>query len=129
MGRSELSVAGLHAFRADGSHELKAPLTVVRAGVERAITTPNLPRETLEALEESLQEAKRMAELVDALLTLARADEGRAPLQREPVDLRELVRETQETGELLAEEAGGGLGGAPPPEPPVLQVGQKRIPH
>src|SRR3989442_6966037 len=127
MGRSELSVAGLHAFRADGSHELKAPLTVVRAGVERAITTPNLPRETLEALEESLQEAKRRAELVDALLTLARADEGRAPLQLEPVDLRELVRETQETGELLAEEAGVAMDVATPEEPLVLEVDKSRI--
>src|SRR3989442_10307234 len=129
MGRLQLSFAALHRFTAHASHELKTPLTVVRARVERAITTPNLPRETLEALEESLQEAKRMAEPVDALLTLARADEGRAPLQLEPVDLRELVRETQETGELLAGEAGAGLGVAPPPRPPLLAMGQKRIPH
>src|SRR5438128_2043039 len=47
MGRLEHSFAALHRFAADASHELKTPLTVVRAGVERAITTPNLPRETL----------------------------------------------------------------------------------
>jgi len=95
--------------------------------VERAIATPHLPRETLEALAEVLQEAKRMAELVDALLTLARADEGRAPLQREPVDLSELVRETQETGELLAEEAGVAMDVATPEEPLVLDVDKSRI--
>ncbi len=127
MGRLEGSFAALHRFTADASHELKTPLTVVRAGVERAITTPHLPRETLEALEESLQEARRMAELVDALLTLARADEGRAPLQREPVDLRELVRETQETGELLAEEAGVAMDVATPTEPLVLDLDKSRI--
>src|SRR3989449_11628908 len=86
---------------------LKTPLTVLRAGVERAITTPNLPQETLATLEETLQEIKRMTELVDALLTLARADEGIAPLHREPVDLRGIVEEVRETGELLAGEPGG----------------------
>ena len=127
MGRLEKSFAALHRFTADASHELKTPLTVVRAGVERAITTPNLPRETLEVLAESLQEAKRMAELVDALLTLARADEGLARLHREPVDLRELVRETQETGELLAEQAGVVVDVATPDAPVVMDVDRSRI--
>src|SRR5207253_7119244 len=88
--------AALRRFTADASHELKTPLTVLRAGVERAITTPNLPQETLATLEETLQEIKRMTELVDALLTLARADEGIAPLHREPVDLRGIVEERSE---------------------------------
>src|SRR5581483_11525669 len=91
MTRLERSFAALRRFTADASHELKTPLTVLRAGVERAITTPNLPPEALAALEEALQEITRMTELVDALLTLARADEGIAPLHREPVDLRAIV--------------------------------------
>ncbi len=127
MGRLERSFAALHRFTADASHELKTPLTVVRAGVERAITTPNLPRETLETLEETLREAKRMAELVDALLTLARADEGLAPLHREPVDLRELVSETEETGDLLAEEGGVTIDVTTPGAPVVLEVDKSRI--
>ena len=106
MTRLEQSFAALRRFTADASHELKTPLTVLRAGVERALTTPHLPPETLPTLEETLQEIKRMTELVDALLTLARADEGTAPLHREQVDLRAIVEEARETGELLAEEAG-----------------------
>ncbi|PYO44255.1 MAG: hypothetical protein DMD29_00880 [Gemmatimonadetes bacterium] len=106
MERLERSFAALRRFTAEASHELKTPLTVLRSGVERAITTPGLPRDTLEVLEEVLQEVNRMTELVDALLTLARADEGRAELHKEPVDLREIVAEAGETGELLAEQAG-----------------------
>ena len=37
------------------------------------------------ALEEALQEVRRMSDLVESLLTLARADEGRFDLHREPV--------------------------------------------
>jgi len=127
MTRLEQSFAALRRFTADASHELKTPLTVLRAGVERAITTPGLPQEALAPLEETLQEVKRMTELVDALLTLARADEGIAPLHREPVDLRAIVEETRETGELLAEEAGVKMEVTTPPEPVIVAVDASRI--
>ena len=127
MARLERSFTALRRFTADASHELKTPLTVLRAGVERAVTTAGLPQETLAVLEETLQEVNRMTELVDALLTLARADEGRAPLHREPVDLRAIVEETTETGELLAEAAGVKMSVAMPPSPVVVSVDRSRI--
>src|SRR5438046_7976988 len=68
-----------------------------------------------------------MTQLVDALLTLARADEGIAPLHREPVDLRGIVEEVRETGELLAEESGVQVEVATPPEPMVVSVDATRI--
>jgi heavy metal sensor kinase len=127
MTRLERSFAALRRFTADASHELKTPLTVLRAGVERALTTPNVPQDTLATLEETLQEIKRMTELVDALLTLARADEGSAPLHREPVDLRTIVEEARETGELLAEQAGVTMEIATPPEPVIVPVDASRM--
>jgi heavy metal sensor kinase len=127
MTRLERSFAALRRFTADASHELKTPLTVVRAGVERAITRPDLPQETLAALEETLQEVNRMTELLEALLTLARADEGRAELHREPVDLRAIVAEAGETGELLAEQAGVTIDVRTPAEPVVLDVDRSRV--
>ena len=127
MTRLERSFAALRRFTADASHELKTPLTVVRAGVERAITRPGMPQEALAPLEETLQQVNRMTELLDSLLTLARADEGRAELHREPVDLREIVEEAGETGELLAEHAGVGMEIRLPPEPLVLAVDRSRV--
>jgi len=127
MSRLERSFAALRRFTADASHELKTPLTVVRAGVERAITRPDVPQETLAALEETLQEVNRMTELLDSLLTLARADEGRAELHRDPVDLRAIVTEAGETGELLAEHAGVAIEIRTPPEPVVLAVDRSRV--
>ena len=125
--RLERSFAALRRFTADASHELKTPLTVVRAGVERAITRPGLPHETLAPLEETLQQVNRMTELLDSLLTLARADEGRADLHREPVDIREIIEEAGETGELLAEHAGVGIEIRLPAEPLVLAVDRSRM--
>lgn len=127
MARLELSFVSLRRFTADASHELKTPLTVLRAGVERAVTTPNLPQETLVVLEETLQEVNRMTELVDALLTLARADEGRAPLHREAVDLRGLLVEVEETGELLAEPGNVKMEMETPSQPVMLDVDRSRV--
>jgi heavy metal sensor kinase len=127
MTRLERSFAALRRFTADASHELKTPLTVVRAGVERAITRPGMPQEALVPLEETLQEVNRMTELLDSLLTLARADEGRAELHREQVDLREIIEEAGETGELLAEHAGVGMEMRLPPEPVVVAVDRSRV--
>ena len=106
LTRLETSFAALRRFTADASHELKTPLTVLRADVERAMH-PNTHRaERMVALEEALQETARMADLVDSLLTLARADEGRFDIYRQPVELEPLVREVYETAVILGEDAG-----------------------
>jgi len=60
----------------------------------------------LVALEESLQEVTRMSDLVDSLLTLARADEGRFELAHEPVHIEPLVRDVFETATILGESNG-----------------------
>jgi two-component system OmpR family sensor kinase len=106
MSRLEHSFSALRRFTADASHELKTPLTVLRADVERAMSTSTTANEHLIALEEALQETTRMADLVDSLLTLARADEGRFDIHREPVALEPLVREVYETAIILGEHAG-----------------------
>jgi len=104
--RLERSFSALHRFTAEASHELKTPLMVLRAGVERALRHPATPPEALAALDESLDQINWMAELLDSLLTLARADEGRLPLAMEDFDLRELFAEASETASMLAESAG-----------------------
>lgn len=127
FARLELSFAALHRFIADASHELKTPLMVLRAGVERALTNPRNPPENLEALDGALAEVNRMSELVESLLTLARADEGRAPLVVEPCDLRELVTEAAETAGMLAEGEGITVTFRTPEGPVPLEVDRNRI--
>jgi signal transduction histidine kinase len=106
LSRLETSFDALRRFTADASHELKTPLTVLRADVERAMSHKVSPTEQLVALEEALHETARMADLVESLLTLARADEGRFDLYREPVQMEPLAREVFETAHILGEHAG-----------------------
>jgi len=127
LARLEQSFVSLRRFTADASHELKTPLMVLRAGAERAMTNPGTPTEALQALEEVLQEIHRMSDLVDDLLTLARADEGGVTLAREPTDLRELINEAAETAGILGEEPGIGVRSEVPATPVELGVDRSRI--
>ena len=121
MERLERSFGALRRFTADASHELKTPLAVLRADVERAMTPSVPPAERLIALEEALHETTRMADLVESLLTLARADERRFDLHLEPVPLEALVREVFETAVILGE--AGGLTVTMPVVEPVTVAG------
>ena len=127
LARLEQSFAGLRRFTADASHELKTPLMVLRAGVERGLTHPKTPPEVLQALDETLAQINQMTEMVDNLLTLARADEGRAPLAVEEADLRELVADVSETAGMLGESAEVRVTTDIPPGPVRLAMDRHRI--
>ncbi len=127
LARLENSFATLRRFTADASHELKTPLTVLRAGVESTMTHPKTPPEVMALLEETLIEVKRMTELVDSMLTLARAEEGRSPLHLEEVDLRETLGDLAETAGMLGEQAHVDVSVAVPDEPLVVSVDPSRI--
>jgi signal transduction histidine kinase len=127
LARLEQSFGSLHRFTADASHELKTPLMVLRAGVERALVHPGIPGEILQSLDETLSQINQMTEMVENLLTLARADEGRAPLAVEECDLRELVADVAETAGILGEEAGVTAAHTMPETPVRLAVDRHRI--
>jgi two-component system, OmpR family, sensor kinase len=78
-------------FVADASHELRTPLASIRGYAEltRREREP-VPATVVHAIGRVESEAMRMSSLVDDLLLLARIDAGR-PLDREPVDLTEMV--------------------------------------
>ena len=77
----------MRQFVADASHELRTPLVTIRGFSELyrhgALQTPDDVGTAMGRIE---SEAKRMGELVEDLLMLARIDEQR-PLQIRPVDL------------------------------------------
>jgi signal transduction histidine kinase len=127
LGRVERSFVALRRFTADASHELKTPLMVLRAGVERSLTHPETPGEVVHSLDETLRQINEMTELVTNLLTLARSDEGRASLVLVEADLKPLVAEAGETAEILGEEHGVVVTVSLPPGPLVASIEPGRV--
>ena len=84
-------------FTDDASHELRTPTAVILSQSEYALENTQPQGENRAALESIHTQAARMAALLSQLLMLARADKGRQVVQREPVDLSELVEMVAET--------------------------------
>ncbi|WP_285702810.1 HAMP domain-containing sensor histidine kinase [Microtetraspora sp. NBRC 16547] len=89
LDRAEAAVEHQRRFASDASHDLRSPLTAMRAEVEEALLHPDETdwQETGKALLESLE---RLQYLVTDLLQIARLDAG-APGRHDPIDLAELV--------------------------------------
>jgi two-component system OmpR family sensor kinase len=101
LDRIEASDRRLRRFIADASHELRTPLAAVRAYAELfgrgAAARPGDLERSMTGIR---REAERMSLLVDDLLLLARLDEGR-PLEREPLDLAQLVGEAVDAARVV----------------------------
>jgi len=79
-------------FVSDASHELRSPVASIRQQAEVALAHPERAT-TAELAEGVLADDLRIEQLVEDLLLLARADEGRLRETRRPVDLDDLVFE------------------------------------
>lgn len=92
LDRLQAAFARQRRFTADASHELRAPLSVIRAEADLALRRSREPQEYVRALESIAAEADRLEELIDDLLVLARA-EGGPPQVETAVDLAPMVSE------------------------------------
>jgi signal transduction histidine kinase len=95
LGRLEAGFERQAAFVSNASHELRTPLSVIRTETDVTLADEADDREALRrSLAVAREAGERSERLVDALLTLARADRGDHP--RIEVDLSPLVRQLTE---------------------------------
>jgi len=80
-------------FSADASHQLKTPVTVLRAGLEHLLAQENFPADVYDELSALLHQTYRLTGVIDDLLLLSRMDAGRLRIEFNPVDLTQLVDE------------------------------------
>jgi two-component system sensor histidine kinase CiaH len=84
------------AFVADASHELKTPLTLIRADAEMVLYRGHLNQEDQKLVEHSLTETDRMDAILSDLLLVARLDADEADLATKPFDLVSVLSEEAE---------------------------------
>jgi signal transduction histidine kinase len=101
LARLEEAFERERRFTSDASHELRAPLTVIRAEADLALRRDRSTTEYRRALEAVVREADALEALTRDLLALARAEAG-AMQRGDPVDLAEVAGGVTERLEVLA---------------------------
>lgn len=92
LDQLQRAVGRLRTFTSDASHELRGPLTTLKARLELALARPDRAEWTTVG-DEALHDTTRLEEIVADLLLLARLD-ARQPLKLQPLCVTDLVRRT-----------------------------------
>jgi heavy metal sensor kinase len=93
LARLEQAFERERRFTADVAHELRTPLSVLRAELELSLKRERSPAEYRESQRAALAGVEQLATLVDDLLTLVRLEHGPPPLEPSRFALAELVDE------------------------------------
>ena len=105
LERLDDSFQRLSAFSADIAHELRTPLSNVLTHTQVTLTRPRDIEAYKEALHSNLEELQWMAQLVNDMLYLAKADHGLLTPRREPLDLAHELESLLEFYVLSAEDS------------------------
>lgn len=90
-------------FTSDAAHELRTPVSVILAQTQLALSRQRGPEANVKTIEMTHRNAARMQELIESLLTLAKADAG-PEREAESFRLDALSRENIDNIRPLAEE-------------------------
>jgi heavy metal sensor kinase len=93
LTRLDAAFSQIRRFSADASHELQTPLTILKGELEVVLRSTRTPEEYRATLESALEEVDRIAHLVEGLLLLARAEAGVLRMDRQEVDLEQVLEE------------------------------------
>jgi len=92
LDQLQRAVGRLRTFTSDASHELRGPLTTLKARLELALARPDRAEWTVVG-NEALRDTTRLEDIVTDLLLLARLD-ARQPLKLQPLRVTDLLQRT-----------------------------------
>ena len=102
----ERSILFMRRFMADAAHELRTPVTVLRARAEVTLQQPRDAANYVSALLGIEAEARRLGGIVDSLLVLARADAGERQLERERLFLDDIAIDAAGAAQIVGRQKG-----------------------
>jgi signal transduction histidine kinase len=112
-------------FVANVSHELKTPITAVRAHLENLLDGVEQPNpETLQVM---LAQSERLGRLVEQLLDLSKLESGEVPLRREGVPLGPVVREVISEIDVARADRGVAVQSDVPDDLPTVDADRERL--
>lgn len=80
-------------YSADASHQLKTPLTVMRAGLEELKAHPIFPQSLHKEIRSLLRQTDRLTSVIEDLLLLSRMDAGHLSIKLSPLSLKDVIDE------------------------------------
>jgi heavy metal sensor kinase len=104
--RLRLAVEQERRFTADASHELRTPISVLRAEAEWALDRERTPQQYRDALSVCRRAALRMQDAVQRMLALVRAEASEELLQTGPVAMHTVAADVLQWLKPLAQERG-----------------------
>ncbi len=102
LDRIERSFQRITQFTADASHDLRTPVAIIRTAAEISLRRPRTEADYRETLRNILHTSIETSELLENLLTLARADAGAVGMEMHPLELGMHVRKAQERAKILS---------------------------
>lgn len=106
LERLEDSFTRLSRFSADLAHELRTPINNLMGETEVTLARVRSTDEYRLVLESSLEEYHRLSQMIERLLFIARAGDGRQALDGIEIDARKALEEVCEFHDSVAEEKG-----------------------
>jgi two-component system, OmpR family, sensor kinase len=119
LDRLEAGIRRERVFVSDASHELRTPLAILGAELELADRPERSPEYLRAAVGSAREEIDRLSQLAEDLLLIARFDEGRLPIARQPVQLRALLERVRDRFARRAKGSEREITVDAPPGPPV----------
>lgn len=96
LAAQEASIRRERQFTSDASHELRTPVAVMLATAENMQAQADGDAQRLKGIDSILLECRRMQRIIEQMLTLTRAQEGRYQLLKEEFSLADVIEGVRE---------------------------------